>query len=124
MLQVPTILIHFNIDAKLPLSGFLAFWIAVLIWALYFIFANGKLYVQWPRLVPLEFAPDFPRLKGDKIAALEKGEPRRKSEVSVPPPAGVRGYLGTLLGRYAPGYGGGEEFELTGAGKDRRAHAE
>jgi hypothetical protein len=114
-----------EIDAKLPLNVFLAFWIAVFIWSLYFIFSNGKLYVRWPRLVPLEFAPDFSRTKRDGVAILEKGEAKvHKREVSVSPPKGPVGILGTFLGRWAPGRSGGEEVEMVGIGKEGRAHAE
>src|SRR5438046_10504825 len=56
-----------NKDAKLPLNAFLAFWIAALIWSIYFIFTNGKLYVHWPRLVPLDFAPDISGTRQDRV---------------------------------------------------------
>jgi hypothetical protein len=119
LFQIPT-----NIDAKLPLTVFLAFWFAVFAWSLYFIFANGKLYVHWPRLVLLEFAPDI-SVKRDRTTSLEKGEEKsHKREISISPPKGAKGLLGTLFGRYAPGHGGGEEMELVGVEKDRRAHAE
>ena len=114
-----------NTDARLPLKAFLAFWLAVFAWSVYFIFANGKLYVRWPRLVPLDFAPDIIRIRRDKMASLEKGEGRgHKREVSVSPPKGPVGILGNLFGRWAPGRGGGEEVELVGLGKDGRAHVE
>lgn len=112
-------------DAKLPLNAFLAFWIVALIWSIYFIFTNGKLYVRWPRLVPLDFAPDISGVKRDGIASLEKGEGRgHKRDISVSAPKGPVGVLGTLFGRWAPGQGGGEDMELVIAGKDGRAHAE
>jgi hypothetical protein len=114
-----------NIDAHLPLKAFLAFWMAVFVWSIYFIFTNGKLYVHWPRLVPLEFAPDISGIKRDRMESLEKGEGRgHKRQVSVSPPKGPAGILGALFGRWAPGRGGGEEVELVGVGKDGRAHAE
>ena len=114
-----------TLDAKLPLKAFLAFWFAIFVWSLWFIFANGRLYVSWPRLVPLDFAPDLTGFKRDKIAALEKGEGRgHKRELSVGPPKGPAGIFGALFGRWAPGKGGGEEMELVGIGKDGRAHAE
>jgi hypothetical protein len=114
-----------TLDAKLPLKAFLAFWFAIFVWSLWFIFANGRLYVSWPRLVPLDFAPDLTGFKRDKMAALEKGEGRgHKRELSVGPPKGPAGILGALFGRWAPGKGGGEEMELVGIGKDGRAHAE
>jgi hypothetical protein len=96
-----------------------------LIWSIYFIFSNGKLYVHWPRLVPLEFAPDVRALKGDKMAALEKGEVlKRKRELSVSASGGVTGMLRGVFGRYVPGRGGGEEVEFVTVGKEGRAHAE
>jgi hypothetical protein len=100
------------------------FWLAVFAWSLYFIFANGKLYVHWPRLVPLEFAPDI-GTKRDKIATLEKGEVRsHKPEISIPPGKGPKGIFGALFGQWVPGDGGGEEMESVGVFKDGRAHAE
>ena len=114
-----------NKDAKLPLNAFLAFWIAALIWSIYFIFTNGKLYVHWPRLVPLDFAPDISGTRRDGIASLEKGEGRGlKRDISVSAPRSPVGILGTLFGRWAPGRGGGEDLELVGVAKDGRAHAE
>ena len=120
--SICTLALFSNIDPKLPLNAFLAFWFAVFIWSLSFIFAKGKLYVHWPRLVPLDFAPDVSGGKRDRFASLEKGEGKgHKREVSGQGPVGV---LGTLFGRWAPGLGGGEDVELIGVGKDGRAHAE
>lgn len=114
-----------NLDARLPLKAFLAFWIAILAWSVWFIVQNGKLYVHWPKLVPLDFAPDISGARRDRMASLEKGEGRgHKREVSVSPPKGPQGILGALFGRWAPGRGGGEEVELVGVGRDGRAHAE
>ena len=114
-----------NLDARLPLNAFLAFWVAVLGWSVWFITTNGMLYVHWPRLVPLDFAPDVSGVRKDRMASLEKGEGRgHKREVSVSPPKGPQGILGSLFGRWAPGRGGGEDVELVGVGKDGRAHAE
>jgi hypothetical protein len=114
-----------NSDAKLPLNAFLAFWLAAFIWSIYFIFTNGKLYVHWPRLVPLDFAPDLSGSKRDGMASLEKGEGRGlKREITLSAPKGPVGVLGMLFERWAPGRGGGEEMELVGVGKDGRAHAE
>jgi hypothetical protein len=48
-----------NVDARLPLKVLLAFWLAIFTWSNYFIFSNGKLYIRWLRLVPLDFAPDI-----------------------------------------------------------------
>lgn len=109
-------------DAKLPLNAFLAFWLAILIWSIYFIFTNGKLYVQWPRLVPLAFAPDITGLKRSRRDSLERGEHKR--DVSVSAAKGPAGILGALFGRWVPGPGGGEDIELLGVGKDGRAHVE
>jgi hypothetical protein len=96
-----------------------------LAWSIYFIFTNGKIYVQWPRLVTLDYAPDILGYKRDNMASLEKGEGKgHKREVSVAPPKGPVGILGALFGRWAPGRGGGEDVELVGVGKDGRAHAE
>jgi hypothetical protein len=112
-----------EIDAKLPLNAFLAFWLAVFAWSVYFILTNGKLYVQWPRLVPLDFAPDFAGTKRDRMEILEKGEVKgHKRDVSISPSKGPVSILGTLLGRWAPGRS--EEIELVGVGKEGRAHAE
>jgi hypothetical protein len=110
----------------LPLNAFLVFWVVVLIWSIYFIFTNGKLYVHWPRLVPLDFAPDISGINRDGIASLEKGEGRgHKGDVSVSAPKGRPvGILGTLFGRWAPGRSVGEDMELVGVGKDGRAHVE
>lgn len=114
-----------EIDAKLPLNAFLAFWIAVFFWSLYFILANGKLYVRWPRLVPLDFAPDFTGSKRDGMATLEKGEAKdHKRELVVSSPKGVAGIFGIFLGRWAPGRSSVEEVEFVGVGKEGRAHAE
>jgi hypothetical protein len=114
-----------TLDAKLSLNTFLAFWFALLIWSVYFIFTNGRLYVQWPRLVPLEFAPDVGGTKRDGYAAMEKGEVRgHKRETSISPGKGPRGMLGLLFGRWVPGRGGGDEMEVVGVGKEGRAHAE
>lgn len=89
---------------------------------------NGRLYVHWPRLVPLDFAPDVSGLsRRDGLASLEKGEqkPRHKREVSVSAPKGTQGIWGTLFGRWLPGhYGGGEDIEVVGEKRDGRAHAE
>ena len=88
-------------------------------------FTNGKLYVQWPRLVPLDFAPDIRGLKKDRFAAMEKGESKgHRRELSIPSAKGAKGVVGLLFGRWAPGVGSGEEMELVGVGKDGRAHAE
>ena len=112
-------------DAKLPLNAFLAFWIAALLWSIYFIFTNGKLYVHWPRLVPLDFAPDISGIKRDKMASLEKGEGRsHKRETSISAQKAPKGILGTFFGPWASGRGGNEEMELIGVAKDGRAHAE
>jgi phosphatidylinositol 4-phosphatase len=111
-----------DIDATLPLQAFLAFWAALFFWSVYFITTNGGLYVHWPRLVPLDFAPHISG-QADRVAALEKGEgTRHKRDVSVSAPRGPAGVLGMLFGRWAPGhYAGGEEVEMVGVG---RAHAE
>ena len=113
-------------DARLPLKAFLAFWVAVFLWSAWFIVNNGRLYVHWPRLVPLDFAPDLTGVRRDRLASLEKGEGRgHKREISVSPPKGPAGIWGALFGRWLPGhYGGGEDVELVGVGKDGRAHAE
>jgi hypothetical protein len=104
---------------------FLAFWLAIFAWSVYFIFSNGKLYVRWPRLVTLDFAPDISGAKQDRVGNLEKGEGRgHKRDVIVSPPKGPVGMFGSLFGRWAPGHGGGEDVELVGLGKDGRAHAE
>ena len=88
-------------------------------------FTNGKLYVQWPRLVPLEFAPDIRGSKRDRFVAMEKGETRsHKRELSIPSAKSAKGFFGLLFGRWALGVGGSEELELVGVGKDGRAHAE
>ena len=116
-----------HVDAKLPLNAFLFFWMLVFAWSMYFLFANGKLYVQWPRLVPLDFAPDISSLRRSvsRTEAMEKGEPKgHKREASIAPakrPAA--GLLGTLFGRLALGEGR-EEVEVVGYEKDGRAHAE
>lgn len=113
-------------DARLPLTAFLAFWFALFIWSMWFIINNGPLYVHWPRLVPLDFAPDLSGFRRDRLASLEKGEekPRHKREISVSPPKGPQGIWGALFGRWLPGhYGGGEDVEIVGERKDR-AHAE
>ena len=109
-------------DATLPLGAFLAFWIAIFLWSIYFIFTNGKLYVQWPRLIPLAFAPDMAEMKRSRRDSLEKGEHKRN--VSVSTARGPAGILGALFGRWAPGPGGAEEIELFGVGKEGRAHVE
>jgi hypothetical protein len=109
-------------DAKLPLNAFLAFWIAIFIWSIYFMVTNGKLYVQWPRLIPLAFAPDIAGMKRSRRDSLEKGE--HKKDVSVSAARGPAGILGALFGRWVPGPGGGEEIELVGLGKEGRAHVE
>lgn len=113
-------------DAKLPLNAFLFFWLLVLVWSIYFLFTNGKLYVQWPRLVPLEFAPDVSLVrKVSRTEAMEKGETKgHKRDVSIAPAKGPSGVLEALFGRWAPGKGGGEEVEVVGYEKDGRAHAE
>jgi hypothetical protein len=110
-------------DAKLPLNAFLAFWLAVLVWSIYFIFTNGKLYVQWPRLVPLAFAPDASGItQRARRDSLEKGEVRN---VGISAGKGPAGIWGALFGRWVPGPGGGEEVGLVdGVGKEGRAHVE
>ena len=114
-----------NKDAKLPLNAFLSFWFAALIWSIYFIFTNGKLYVHWPRLVPLDFAPDISGIKRDGTVSLEKGEGRdHKGDIGTSVPKGRVGILGKLFGRWTHGHGGGEDMELVGVSKDGRAHAE
>ena len=113
-------------DAKLPLNAFLAFWLAIFVWSIYFIFQNGKLYVQWPRLVPLPHAPDVgvgSRMKRSRRDSLEKGEQEHKKDVGVAG-SGIAGIWGALFGRWVPGPGGGEEVELVGVGKEGRVHVE
>jgi hypothetical protein len=109
-------------DARLPLNAFLAFWIAIFIWTIYFMVTNGKLYVQWPRLVPLAFAPDIAGMTRARWDGLEKGEHKRDVRVSAT--RGPTGILGALFGRWVPGPGGGEEIDLVGVGKDGRVHVE
>jgi phosphatidylinositol 4-phosphatase len=115
-------------DTRLRLTTFLAFWLAIFLWSVWFIINNGRLYVHWPRLVPLDFAPDLSVFQRDRIGGLERGEgeekPRHKREISISPPKGPKGIWGALFGRWLPGhYGGGEDVEVVGERKDR-AHAE
>lgn len=112
-------------DAKLPLNAFLAFWLAIFAWSLSFIFTKGKLYVNWPRLVPLEFGPDISGKTKDRMIALEKGESKgHKREVSTSQPTVSKGILGALFGWRTPGHSNGEDADLVGVWKDGRAHAE
>jgi len=109
-----------DVDPKLPLPVFLVFWFGVLAWSLYFIFSNGRFYVRWPRLVPLEFAPN---VVGDDVTEFGNGDGTTfKRQVKVSRPKSPDGALGALFGRWIPGRGGGEKVEVMGEeGKD---HAE
>jgi len=114
-------------DAKLPLNAFLAFWFAILVWSIYFIFQNGKLYVQWPRLVPLPFAPDVGvggGMQRSRRDSLEKGEREHKRDVTIAAGSGLAEVWGALFGRWVPGPAGGDDVDLVGIGKEGRAHAE
>jgi hypothetical protein len=101
-----------DVDPKLPLPAFLVVWFGVLAWSLYFIFSNGRFYVHWPRLVPLEFAPNA---VGDDRTELENGDRTiHKRQVKVSPPKSPVGALGGLFGRWIPGRGGGEKVDMMG----------
>jgi len=109
-----------DVDPKLPLPVFLVFWLCVLAWSLYFIFSNGKFYIRWPRLVPLEFAPNA---VGEDITESENGDGTVcKRQVKVSPPKSPTGALGMLFDRWIPGRGGSEKVRATG--EERKDHAE
>ena len=99
--------------------AFFAFWVAVLVWSLYFIFVNGKLYVRWPKLVPVEFAP---KLKGDDTTAIESGNGTSyERSVKRSAPRSFGDAFAMLLERWAPSRGGDEKVEVV---KDEKVHAE
>ena len=101
-----------DLDPKLPLLAFLVVWFGVLAWSLYFIFSNGRFYVRWPRLVPLDFAPNA---VGDDRTEVENGDRTIcKRQVKMSPPKSPVGALGGLFGRWIPGGGGGEKVEVMG----------
>ncbi|KAB5549697.1 SacI homology domain-containing protein [Coniochaeta sp. 2T2.1] len=41
-----------------PMRTFILFWVAVAVWSLVFIFTNGMLYVNWPKLNPRPWATE------------------------------------------------------------------
>jgi hypothetical protein len=93
------------------------------LWSVWFIVTNGRLYVHWPRLVPLEFAPDITgRKRHDRFTVLEKGEGKgHRRDASVSSLKGSSGVLGALFGKWVPGAGRGEDVDVLGVG---RAHEE
>ncbi|EAQ93723.1 hypothetical protein CHGG_01958 [Chaetomium globosum CBS 148.51] len=59
-------------SAVWPLRLFTIFWVAVTLWSVHFIFSNGMLYVNWPKLNPRPWATEgyhetITRVRKDKL---------------------------------------------------------